>query len=77
MLIIKEIISKQSYHRYLDFTLDRAERLDLNHDFGHSFPSFLFSSKKKRRRKGKRIAKIVILSHAFLLDSTLASEIQW
>ena len=44
-------ISKQSYHRYLDFTLDRAERLDLNHDFGYYFLPFLFPSKKKREEE--------------------------
>ena len=51
MLITKEKISKQSYHRYLDFTLDRAERFDLNHDFGHSFQTFLFPSNKKREEE--------------------------
>ena len=40
-----------------------------NYDFGYSFP--LFSSllkKKEGRKKGEWIAKIMILSHVFLLD---------
>ena len=32
------------------------------------FSPFLFPPKKEGRRKGELIAKIVILSHAFLLD---------
>ena len=38
-----------------------------NHNFCYSFPPFSSLLKKDGRRKGGRIAKIVILSHAFLL----------
>ena len=58
----------------LDFSLlflvkDRAERHDLKTRlilFPFSLPSP--PQKKEVRRKGERITKIVILSHAFLLD---------
>ena len=38
------------------------------HDFGYSFSLFTSLLKKEGRRKGEWIAKIVIKSHAFLLD---------
>ena len=47
---------------------DRAERHDLKSRLCLLFSPFLFFPKKERRRKGLRIAIIVILSHAFLLD---------
>ena len=50
---------------------DRAERHDFYfiHDFGYYFPLFSSLLKKKREEENeKQIAKIVIKSHAFLLD---------
>ena len=46
---------------------DRAERHDLKSRLLLFFSPFHFPPKKEGRRKGGRIA-IVILSHAFLLD---------
>ena len=48
--------------------LERAERCDLKSRFWLFFSPFLFPPKKEGRRKGEWIAKIVILSHTFLLD---------
>ena len=49
-------------------SIDRTERHDLKSRLWLFFYPFLFPLKKEGRRKGERIAKIVILSHAFLLD---------
>ena len=46
---------------------DRAKR----HDFSYSFPLFSSLLKKEGRRNGEWIVKIMILSHAFLLDLRL------
>ena len=42
--------------------------MNFDHDFGYSLPLFSSLLKKEGRRKGDLIAKIVIKSHAFLLD---------
>ena len=47
---------------------DLAERNDLKLRLWLFFSRFLFPPKKEGRRKGEWIAKIVFLSHAFLLD---------
>ena len=39
-----------------------------NHDFGYSFPLFSSLLKKREEEKENEVAKIVINSHAFLLD---------
>ena len=47
--------------------------MTFDHDYVYSFPLFSSPLKKEGRRKGERIAKIVIKSHAFLLDLILKS----
>ena len=42
--------------------------MTFDHDLVISFPLFSFLLKKEGRRQGKWIAKVVIKSHAFLLD---------
>ena len=49
-------------------TEDRAERYDLKSRLWLFFSPFLFPPKKQGERKGEWIGKIVILSHAFMLD---------
>ena len=48
--------------------MDRAERHELKSRLLFFFSPFSSLLKKLGRRKGEWIAKIVILSHAFLLD---------
>ena len=57
------MIQKDKLH-YVPTYYDRTER----HGFGYSFPLFSSLLKIEERRKGERIAKIVIKSHASLLD---------
>ena len=47
---------------------DRVERHDLKSQLWLFFFPFLFPPKKDGRGKGEWIAKIMILSHAFLID---------
>ena len=47
---------------------DRAERHDILYDFGYSFPLFSSLLKKEEDEKENELAKIVIKSHAFLLN---------
>jgi hypothetical protein len=42
--------------------------MTFDHDFGYSLPLFSSLLKKEGRRKGEGIAKIMIKSHAFLLN---------
>ena len=42
--------------------------MTLDHDFVYSFPLFCSFLRKEGRREGEWLAKIVIKSHAFLLD---------
>ena len=52
---------------------DQAERHDLKLRPWLFFSLFLFPPKKEGRIKGEGIAKIVNLSHAFLLDQFICS----
>ena len=57
------------YYSYISAKFKSIEQkgMTFDHDFGYSLPLFFFPP-KKGRRKGERIAKIVIESHALLLD---------
>ena len=50
----------------IEIVIDDPERHDLKLRLWLFFSPFLFPPKKEGRRKGECIAKIVILSHAFL-----------
>ena len=54
------------------YTISWIERkgMTFDHHFGYSFPLL----KKEGKRKGDCIAKIVIKSHAFLLDLVLGTH---
>ena len=52
----------------LIFLLIEQKDTTFDHYFGYSFPFFSSLLKTEWRRKGEWIAKIVIKSHAFLLD---------
>ena len=47
--------------------------MTFDHDFGYSLTLFASLQKKEGKGKGEWIAKIVIKSHAFLLDHTYAN----
>ena len=49
--------------------------MTLDHDFGYSFPLFPFLLKKKEEEKENEVTKIVIKSHAFLLDQFLPLDL--
>ena len=66
--ILSDIHLKMAYLKKNNY--DRAERNDLKSRLLLFFPPFS-SLLKKGRRKGELIAKIVILSHACLLDQNL------
>ena len=53
-----------------DYEFEKIEQkgMTFDHVFGYSIPLFSSLLKKEGRRKGELIAKIVIKSHAFLLD---------
>jgi hypothetical protein len=42
--------------------------MNFDHDFGNSFLPFLLPPKKRGKKKKRMNTKIVIKSHAFLLD---------
>ena len=46
--------------------------MTFDHDFGYSFILFSSLLKKEERRKGEWTAKLVIKSHAFLLDQIIS-----
>ena len=51
-------------------TLIEQKGMTFDHDFGNSFTLFSSLLTKEGRRKGEWLAKIMIKSHAFLLDPT-------
>ena len=48
--------------------------MTFDNEVGYSFPLFAYLLKKEVRKKGERITKIVIKSHAFLLDRIYSIE---
>ena len=58
----------KGYQNILGECSDRAERHDFDHDFCYSFPLFSSLLKKREEEKENLVAKLVIKSHAFLLD---------
>ena len=58
-------------------SLIQQKGMTFDHDFGHSFPLFTSLIKKEGRIKGECIAKIVIKSHAFLLDRIFGREYKY
>ena len=67
------ILPKRSLNNELKW--DRAERHDLKSGLWLFFTPFLFLPEKRGKKKWEWKAKIVILSHAFLLDLTLAHHL--
>ena len=59
-----------SYLFFSNSPIDRAERYDLKSRLWIYFSPFLFPPKKRGKRKKRMNSKIVMLSHAFLLDQS-------
>ena len=66
-------VSLSIYSLYIYLSMDQAERHDIWPRLWLFFSPFLSPSKKEGRRKGEWIARIIIKSHAFLLDHICVS----
>ena len=71
---MKITFRKRYGNNHIIGNFDRAEMHDLRSILWLYFPLFPFLLKKEGRKKGERIAKIMILSHAFLLNHNFLSN---
>ena len=63
------LVLVQRLERKFIFTLLIEQKgITFDHDFSYSFPLFSSLLKKEGREKKNQVSKIVIKSHAFLLD---------